>query len=229
MPGGIHRITRLGPLAAAVRRGQSPEGDLAGTGAGTAARVAARSLSAGRADEFGASAVGRSFDGAASMAGNAARMPAPPSGAQRPVVGDVGPGVSPSAATRASGVQLRRSSVTSLPVSGSGSMAAGVATSVAGDIARDVVEAALTQRFEQSSTAAPSGFVSREAPGRVQRAVADADAVSEPDLVDEDAQQDQLLRFAMSDAFEERLMEFLQDRLLGEIERRGGRYGGGFA
>jgi len=63
----------------------------------------------------------------------------------------------------------------------------------------------------------------------LQRAVADADAVSEPDLVDEDAQQDQLLRFAMSDAFEERLMEFLQDRLLGEIERRGGRYGGGFA
>ncbi len=110
-------------------------------------------------------------------------------------------------------------------------MAAGVASSVAGDIARDVVETALTQRFEQSSKVAPTGSISRDTSGAMQRAVSSGEADGGGDVspANEEAQQDELLRFAMSDAFEERLMEFLQDRLLGEIERRGGRYGGGFA
>lgn len=110
-------------------------------------------------------------------------------------------------------------------------MAAGVASSVAGDIARDVVETALTQRFEQqtSGRAAASGQVSRSplsagdsdgGPGGQQADRAGFDA---------ETHEDELLKFAMSDAFEARLMEFLEDRLLGEIERRGGRYGGGFA
>ena len=47
--------------------------------------------------------------------------------------------------------------------------------------------------------------------------------------IDLEAQKDELLRFTMTDEFEERLLEFLEDRLLGEIERRGGRYGGWFA
>jgi hypothetical protein len=63
----------------------------------------------------------------------------------------------------------------------------------------------------------------------VQRAPDDSIDETQPSHVDLGAQQDALLRFAMSDAFEERLLEFLEDRLLGEIERRGGRYGGGFA
>jgi len=109
-------------------------------------------------------------------------------------------------------------------------MAAGVASSVAGDIARDVVETALTQRFEQFSKAPSAGFASRDTSGGVQRQVTvGEERVGEVSLDEEEAQQDAMLRFAMSDAFEQRLMEFLEDRLLGEIERRGGRYGGGFA
>ena len=110
-------------------------------------------------------------------------------------------------------------------------MAAGVASSVAGDIARDVVETALTQRFEQqtSGRAPTTGFASRAVEAR-----GDSDGTNEQQPggsagFSAEAHEDELLKFAMSDAFEARLMEFLEDRLLGEIERRGGRYGGGFA
>lgn len=109
-------------------------------------------------------------------------------------------------------------------------MAAGVASSVAGDIARDVVETAITQRFEQqtSGRAPTTGFLSRAV------TTDDSNGTNEQQPggsagFSAEVHEDELLKFAMSDAFEARLMEFLEDRLLGEIERRGGRYGGGFA
>ncbi len=110
-------------------------------------------------------------------------------------------------------------------------MAAGVASSVAGDIARDVVETALTQRFEQqtSGRAPTSGFVSRAATTTDDTGGTDGQPSGESVALNAEKHEDELLKFAMSDAFETRLMEFLEDRLLGEIERRGGRYGGGFA
>lgn len=139
-------------------------------------------------------------------------------------------------------VALRRSEVTSLPVSGNGSIAAGVATSVAGDIARSAVETALTERLEGTSDGgggsvgasfAASGLqrsVSADGSITVRRAPDDSEPVAgDGSGFDLEAHKDELLRFAMSDEFEERLLEFLEDRLLSEIERRGGRYGGWFA
>lgn len=113
-------------------------------------------------------------------------------------------------------------------------MAAGVASSVAGDVAREAVETAMSERLDRSLAGGSSsgGGIARsvDAGGfeQVQRAVGDG-GESAPGGFDADTHQDELLRFAMSDAFEERLLEFLEDRLLNEIERRGGRYGGGFA
>lgn len=139
---------------------------------------------------------------------------------------------------------LRRSTVGALPVSGNGAIAAGVATSVAGEIARSVAASAVSEHLERETGEGGTGFV-RTSPGgtslgiarslnggapiTVRRALddsADAEVGAPRDL---DAQKDELLRFAMSDEFEERLLEFLEDRLLAEIERRGGRYGGWFA
>jgi len=131
-------------------------------------------------------------------------------------------------------MQIRRSGVASLPVSGNGSMAAGVASSVAGDVAREAVETAMSERLDRSSVGGSSwrGDIARSVGGGgfedVQRVTADGNEGA-PGGFDADTHQDELLKFAMSDAFEERLMEFLEDRLLSEIERRGGRYGGGFA
>lgn len=113
-------------------------------------------------------------------------------------------------------------------------MAAGVAGSVAGEVAREAVETALVERLDRSathgSTMSGNGITSRQvdAAGSVQRAVGGEGSAS-GGPVDIEAQKDELLRFTMSDEFEERLLEFLEDRLLGEIERRGGRYGGWFA
>lgn len=112
-------------------------------------------------------------------------------------------------------------------------MAAGVASSVAGDVAREAVETAMSERLDRTSVGGSSsgGGIARtvNAGGfeHVQRVATDDEGA--PGGFDADTHQDELLKFAMSDAFEERLMEFLEDRLLSEIERRGGRYGGGFA
>ncbi|MCA9857059.1 MAG: hypothetical protein KC458_07250 [Dehalococcoidia bacterium] len=162
--------------------------------------------------------------GAAASLDGVARMPAPPVSASSP-----GPGVPRSASGQP--IQVRRSGVTSLPVSGNGSIAAGVATSVAGEVARSAAEEAVAERLQRSSSAGSSTQIARSVDGdgrlRVQRAV--GDDVDGGPAIDLEAQKDELLRFTMTDEFEERLLEFLEDRLLGEIERRGGRYGGWFA
>lgn len=141
------------------------------------------------------------------------------------------PGESPVPAGRP--IQVRRSGVTSLPVSGNGSIAAGVATSVAGEVARSAVDEAVAERLQRGTSGDGAVQIARAFSGdgriRVQRAEGEGSADAAAPAIDLEAQKDELLRFAMSDEFEERLLEFLEDRLLGEIERRGGRYGGWFA
>ncbi|MEX1023261.1 MAG: hypothetical protein WD058_08940, partial [Dehalococcoidia bacterium] len=80
----------------------------------------------------------------------------------------------------------------------------------------------------QRSMAAGAGT---SAGGRVQRGIEGdgGSADASDDGRDEDRQREAWMRFTESDDFEGRLMELIQDRLLGEIERRGGRYGGWFA
>ncbi|MGE3960557.1 MAG: hypothetical protein AB7F65_02610 [Dehalococcoidia bacterium] len=151
------------------------------------------------------------------------RLPAPP----------VVRGTQPAAPGGGGGtIQVRRSGVTSLPVSGNGSIAAGVATSVAGEVARSAVEEAVADRLQRTPAGDAPSMLARSAGGggalRVQRATDEsADGMVPP--LNIETQKDELLRFTMTDEFEERLLEFLEDRLLGEIERRGGRYGGWFA
>lgn len=161
----------------------------------------------------------------------------PASRAESPGTGT--PRISRTSRPAVEGFRVRRSEVGTLPVSGSGAVAAGVASSVAGDVARSAVDAAIAERLERGSGGVASGVGQRVAfegargvgtfdgGVRVQRAIGDADADRPSASVE--SQEDELLKFTMSDQFEERLLEFLEDRLLGEIERRGGRYGGWFA
>lgn len=52
---------------------------------------------------------------------------------------------------------------------------------------------------------------------------------SDDSQAQERRQQEAWLKFAASDAFRDQILEMLQERLLGELERRGGRHGGWFA
>lgn|GEM_PF-3432233 len=150
---------------------------------------------------------------------------------------------------------IARSMVGSLPVSGAGAM--GGVANAAGEVARTVAEEAATQQVARltegrvadglSPTSNAGGYSGGQAGGAsagwasagggVQRAVVGGGPAGESSAggaapvggAAEDAQREALMQFAMSDEFEGRLMEFLEERLLGEIERRGGRYGGWFA
>jgi hypothetical protein len=156
-------------------------------------------------------------------------------------------GDSVAARTTRGGLGVRRSEVTSLPVSGNGSLAAGVATTVAQNIARTTVDSTVVQRVEEVLTQrVPGGGSGATVASRLsalsrlgdggggaaggQSGGVEAGAIGEvAGPGEEDRKRDDLLRFVMSDHFEDRLMELLEERLLSEIERRGGRYGGWFA
>lgn len=128
---------------------------------------------------------------------------------------------------------VRRNTVAGLPVSGAGALV-GIAREVATDVARSTAEEATVTHAQRQV----ASVVERASDSNVQRAAASGAAEAEVIAsaaggVDagqrERAERDQWMRLATSDEFELRLMEFLEDRLLGEIERRGGRYGGWFA
>lgn len=151
--------------------------------------------------------------------------------------------MSTSSATSSRGGELRRSGVTSLPVGGNGSAAAaGVATSVAQgiahDIARSTVDEVVVRRVEEVLTQRAMVDPSVGEIGRftsMAQRVADGGGApveggdGNPEGELSPAQEQQWLRFAMSDEFQGLMVELLEDRLLSEIERRGGRYGGWFA
>lgn len=124
----------------------------------------------------------------------------------------------------------------------------GGVANAAGEVARTVAEETATQQIARfadagggstSSSSYMPGLMTAAA-GNVQRALGvgggadthsshDGAASDSASAASEDARHESMMRFTMSDEFEGRLMEFLEERLLGEIERRGGRYGGWFA
>lgn len=127
----------------------------------------------------------------------------------------------------------------SLPVSGSAGLA-NVASSVATEVARSAAEEIVTQQInravEAGATTGTSGSANAIASllgglgGSVQRAVAAEEEPGAPGTQQSEGQrQQEMLKFAASDDFQLALIELIEDRLMNEIERRGGRYGGWFA
>ncbi len=250
-----HGATGMARAGLAARRVAQAAGRTSGPALGTTARaareVARRMSSARHAAPTGAATtqgVQTPGDGGSSTSSSSAVATAPAAAgslsallATAPPVmvgATAGSGTSPDApkaprSASMSPLAIARSAVGTLPVSGVGAM--GGVASAAGDVARSAAEEAVSQHVaRQTSGGAAAGgagstvHYSSAAGSSVLRAV-EAGGAPAPAPVDEEAQQEAMLKFATSDEFEERLMEFLEDRLLGEIERRGGRYGGWFA
>ncbi|PKN80642.1 MAG: hypothetical protein CVU47_08935 [Chloroflexi bacterium HGW-Chloroflexi-9] len=135
-----------------------------------------------------------------------------------------------------------------LPVSGIGAIA-GAANSVAGEIARSVADD-ITRSSGGGSGGSRGGSgddsvtrwfdgSSGGDDGTVRRALTDEGGShggprsgrdeSGPTPEQEEQKRDEWLKFMTTDAFRDQLLEMLQERLLGELERRGGRQGGWFA
>jgi hypothetical protein len=111
-----------------------------------------------------------------------------------------------------------------------------MAAGLAGDIARSAVDEVVVRRVQEVLTRrSPSGDFDREDSdsfdiyGNGGAAVSPMGQSNAPDEARQEAQQEEFLKFASSDEFRDLMMELLEDRLLSEIERRGGRYGGWFA
>jgi len=124
---------------------------------------------------------------------------------------------------------MRRSGTGGLPVSGTAGLA-GMASSVATDVARTAVDELVAQQAQRltDSQSRSVGSASNGA-GTVTAQISRTVEGDGPSDQSEDAQLDALMSLATSDEFRDRLVEYLEDRLLGEIERRGGRSGGWFA
>jgi len=135
---------------------------------------------------------------------------------------------------------VRRSTVGSLPVSGSAGLA-NVASSVATEVARSATEEIVTQQINRAVEAggvagSASGAASSIASllgglgGSVQRVGVDEQpSGGTGGQHSEEMRQQEMLKFAASDDFQLAVIELIEDRLMNEIERRGGRYGGWFA
>lgn len=138
----------------------------------------------------------------------------------------------------------RRAEVAGLPVSGAGSLA-GVARSVATDVARVAAEEAVVERVQRESTAMaersamssamsvvqrmPDGSISTTGSAGGGSVQPQTSTTAHADAPSGERTEDVLRSLAASDEFEGRLIELIEERLLAEIERRGGRYGGWFA
>jgi len=132
-----------------------------------------------------------------------------------------------------------------LPVSGVGAIA-GAANAVAGEIARSVADD-ITRSSGGSARGGSGGDTvtrwfdgsSGGDEGTLRRAESDeggshggsrsGDRDSDSSPEQEEKKRDEWLKFMTTDAFRDQLLEMLQERLLGELERRGGRQGGWFA
>ncbi len=217
----------------------------------------ARSVRRGSGSAVGEAARGVSA-GATGSTASASRLPAAPAllGGSVPMTGSPGAGVlggmtstrAPGAASgstspatprsaSSSPLTIARSTVGTLPVSGAGAM--GGVANAAGEVARTVAQEAASEQVARLADASAVSSVSRDAlgvtvgAGEVQRSPASpgsADAGTRGGHgPSEDEQRESLMKFATSDEFEQRVIEALEDRLLSQIERRGGRYGGWFA
>lgn len=161
---------------------------------------------------------------AASMPANLAGAPALPRSAAAPEI-------APS-----------REQFSRLPVSGIGAVAGAansVATQVARSVADDIAESARSASGGSGGSSSGGEMVTRtfgatSSGGMVQRSPDDQSQSSnsggrDEGARDEEAQRDAWLKFTASDAFRDQVLEMLQERLLSELERRGGRHGGWFA
>lgn len=130
-----------------------------------------------------------------------------------------------------------------LPVSGIGAVAGtanSVATQVARSVADDIAESTRSSSGGSGGSSGGGGYVTRtfgaaSGGGTVQRSPDDQAPSSQrggegtEDPQRDEAQREAWLKFTASDAFRDQVLEMLQERLLAELERRGGRHGGWFA
>lgn len=185
--------------------------------------------------------------GALTSNGSAASAPVGrPGGAGTDMTGGVTAAGIPRSAAGVPGGARRPSG--RLPVSGVGAIA-GAANSVAGEVARSVADG-ITRSSGGGSGGSRGGSgddsvtrwldgSSGGDDGTVRRARTDEEGEdggprsggnqSEPSPEQEEKKRDEWLKFMTTDAFRDQLLEMLQERLLGELERRGGRQGGWFA
>lgn len=130
-----------------------------------------------------------------------------------------------------------------LPVSGIGAVAGAansVATQVARSVADDIAESARSSSGGSSGSSGGSvemvtrTFVAPSSGGGVVQRTPDGQSSrrsggDNEGAHDEETQREAWLKFTASDAFRDQVLEMLQERLLAELERRGGRHGGWFA